>query len=184
MGGNVRRPNASVCRPPQNARDAILIYANNAGGQFINSKYPPASFFYRSPTGPEYDLTGTYNLQFQVVSNPPIILPQFCVGGGWKTSIVLVNMDSTTVTYTLRFWTGDGQPLPVPIASEGEVTATLAPARRTLARSHPTRRLCGRVGWKSWRPGVSARPPFCGRIREATPRTFLTQARRRSGQPL
>ena len=37
--------NASVSVHPRTTRDAVLIYANNSAGLFINSKYPPASFF-------------------------------------------------------------------------------------------------------------------------------------------
>lgn len=41
---------------------------------------------------------------------------QIASGGGWKTSLTIVNLSSAPTTASLKFWGNDGQPLAVPLA--------------------------------------------------------------------
>lgn len=117
--GGTSDANALVVTGPGSTRENMLIYSNNAGAPLINAGYPPASFFYRSPTTPSYDLNGAYNLQYQVVSTPSMFIPQIVSGGGWKTSVALVNLDQGPVTYSIKFQDDDGRALPVTLTPGG-----------------------------------------------------------------
>ena len=119
--------NVVTAAVPGASRENMLIYSNNSGGMLINAKFPPSSFFFRSPTTASYDLTGSYNLQYQVTSTPSIFIPQVVSGAGWKTTFALVNMDQGAVTYTIKFWDDDGKALPLSLASGGIQAGTLAP---------------------------------------------------------
>ena len=50
----------------------------------------------------------------------PAYLPQFVVGGGWRTELVLVNTIDVNISGTIAFFDGSGVPITVPI---GTVTA-------------------------------------------------------------
>jgi hypothetical protein len=70
---------------------------------------------------------GTYNSVLTitgVAANSPLTVPvslavrsgiqvlsQIADGAGWKTTIILVNLDSESAVFTLRFWNGNGTPL-------------------------------------------------------------------------
>jgi hypothetical protein len=47
------------------------------------------------------------------------VLPQVADGGGWKTSITLVNMDTEPAQYTLEFFRNGGSPLVLDFVSIG-----------------------------------------------------------------
>jgi hypothetical protein len=42
-----------------------------------------------------------------------VIFPHFAVGGGWNTTLVIVNMSPQTVTFDQYFFDQNGNPLPV-----------------------------------------------------------------------
>ncbi len=42
-------------------------------------------------------------------------------GGGWRTAITLVNLDSAPALFTLRFWGDNGTPLELPLAGLGKL---------------------------------------------------------------
>lgn len=43
------------------------------------------------------------------------LLSQIAEGAGWKTGIILVNLDTVAANYTLRFYSSDGSPLRLPL---------------------------------------------------------------------
>jgi len=49
------------------------------------------------------------------------IFPQIAVGGGWKTSLTLLNLADITQPAKLTFWDDDGAPLTTPLAFSPEV---------------------------------------------------------------
>ncbi|MEK7754134.1 MAG: hypothetical protein AAB403_02120 [Planctomycetota bacterium] len=49
------------------------------------------------------------------------VIPLVIDGGGWKTSLVLTNLDTRTVYFDLFFVGGDGSPLNLPVAGLGSV---------------------------------------------------------------
>ena len=49
-------------------------------------------------------------------------LPHLADGGGWRTSITLVNLDSAPALFTLRFWGDNGTPLELPLAGLGKMS--------------------------------------------------------------
>jgi Lamin Tail Domain len=63
----------------------------------------------------------------------PAYLPHFAVGGGWRTEVILLNPVDATISGTLAFFDGSGNPVTVPIGSVtlSTVDYTL-PGRRTL----------------------------------------------------
>lgn len=120
--------NVLTAAAPGTSRETMLIYTSNLDAPLINVPFPPASFFFRTPTTPAYDLTGSFNLQYLVTSTPSMFIPQVVSGGGWKTSIALVNLDQTAVSFNLKFAGGQGTALPVTMSPGGaSPTGTLAP---------------------------------------------------------
>lgn len=51
------------------------------------------------------------------------VIPQFVFGGGWNTSVTLVNLGLDFLTMRGDFYTSEGQPMIVPIAGRGRVQA-------------------------------------------------------------
>jgi hypothetical protein len=51
-----------------------------------------------------------------------LIVPQVADGGGWDTTIILVNTDSEPAPFTLRLWQPDGEPLLLPLEGIGGVS--------------------------------------------------------------
>jgi hypothetical protein len=70
-------------------------------------------------------------------------------GGGWKTTIILVNADSRPATFTIRFWQDNGLPLTLPLVDENNASSlsgTIAPGgSRTIRSSGTTSNLS--TGW-------------------------------------
>jgi len=67
-----------------------------------------------------------------VVQTPPSprIISHVADGGGWKTTILLVNNDTVAASFTVNFWQDNGQPFPVPLVGSGPlstVTGTIPP---------------------------------------------------------
>jgi len=48
------------------------------------------------------------------------VFPQIADGGGWKTTITLVNMDQADAPYTLSFYGEDGKPMKLDIIGIGQ----------------------------------------------------------------
>lgn len=62
-------------------------------------------------------------------------------GGGWKTTIILVNTDSQTAPFTLRFWADNGTPLLLALGTDGlvsQLTGTIAPGGSRTIRTNGT----------------------------------------------
>ncbi len=47
-------------------------------------------------------------------------ISQIAVGGGWKTTLTLLNLSSTATSVTITFQSDDGLPLPFPLVVKGE----------------------------------------------------------------
>lgn len=65
------------------------------------------------------------------------VIPQFVAGGGWRTSVTLVNMSDTAASFPVEFFTDAGQPLRVPIETLGNVTGVqiTLPSKQTMTFS-------------------------------------------------
>ncbi|MBI4910244.1 MAG: hypothetical protein HY820_41885 [Acidobacteria bacterium] len=107
----------------------IVTFTTTTGGNWLSvtptSGTTPSSFSVQA--SPLNLAPGTYTGQITITSsasNNPILLPvtfivrpgrqllsQIADGAGWKTSIILVNLDNVAATYNLRFYSGDGSPL-------------------------------------------------------------------------
>ena len=48
-------------------------------------------------------------------ASSPKTIPHVAAGGGWKTTIILVNCDNTAASFTLNFLADDGKGLPLPV---------------------------------------------------------------------
>jgi hypothetical protein len=46
-------------------------------------------------------------------------ISQIADGAGWKTTIILANLDTVPANFTLNFWQGTGSPLPLSIGGQG-----------------------------------------------------------------
>jgi hypothetical protein len=60
----------------------------------------------------------TVTVTFNVATAPPPgrqLLSQIADGAGWKTSVILVNLDTQPAPFTLRFFRGDGTVLPLAV---------------------------------------------------------------------
>jgi hypothetical protein len=47
------------------------------------------------------------------------VIPQFVEGAGWSTAITFVNLDTTTIKFSLYFIADDGSDMSVPILGVG-----------------------------------------------------------------
>jgi hypothetical protein len=56
------------------------------------------------------------------ISPSDLIVPQVADGGGWDTTIILVNTDSEPAPFTLKLWRPDGEPLLLPLEGIGGVS--------------------------------------------------------------
>ncbi|MBI4907047.1 MAG: hypothetical protein HY820_25700 [Acidobacteria bacterium] len=68
--------------------------------------------------------TANYTLAPATTTTPPptgisSALSQIADGTGWKTTIVLSNLDTVPAPYTLRFWKGDGTAQTFPLGANG-----------------------------------------------------------------
>lgn len=55
------------------------------------------------------------------------IVPHIAYGGGWQTSIVLVNLDSVPAQYTINFWNESGTLTAVPLGQGSASSGTIQP---------------------------------------------------------
>src|SRR5579863_6173505 len=66
------------------------------------------------------------------------IIPHVANGQGWKMTILLVNADTQTASFTLNFWADDGSPLVLPLLQDGttaSVSGTIAPGQLRVIES-------------------------------------------------
>jgi len=84
--------------------------------------------------------TRTFGLSIAPNSGNVLSLPQIADGLGWKTLFALVNLDSITISYAVRFWNGTGQPLNLPFVGRaaGNLSGTLAPGRTLFVETPGT----------------------------------------------
>jgi triacylglycerol esterase/lipase EstA (alpha/beta hydrolase family) len=71
---------------------------------------------------------------------PPVpkVISHIANGQGWKTTILLVNTDTTPAPFRLVFWKGDGTPLSLPLGADGTVSyvsGTIAPGNIRIIES-------------------------------------------------
>jgi len=66
--------------------------------------------------------------QSATVTPADLIFPHYALGGGWQTTMVLVNMSSTTINFNEYFFDTSGAPTPVTFITipQGEVITTSA----------------------------------------------------------
>ncbi len=71
----------------------------------------------RTPTGLRA-ASGTQNPgKFTFVGPSDMVFPHLATGGGWETTLVLVNLSNTAVTFSQAFYDTSGQPLTVTFES-------------------------------------------------------------------
>ncbi len=85
----------------------------NERGEFLVSTLPVLDPTVPEPTTPSY-------------------VPQFAVGGGWRTELILVNTLDSQVSGTVSFTDGSGNPISVPV---GTVTSGLSSFTYTVLQS-------------------------------------------------
>jgi sugar lactone lactonase YvrE len=70
--------------------------------------------------------------------SPSRIVSHLANGQGWKTTILLVNADTHTASFTLSFWADNGSPLVLPLGKDGtaaSVAGTIAPGQLRVIES-------------------------------------------------
>ncbi len=70
--------------------------------------------------------------------SPGRIISHLANGLGWKTTILLVNADTHTASFTLNFWADNGSPLVLPLGQDGttaSVSGTIAPGQLRVIES-------------------------------------------------
>ncbi len=102
----------SVASATGSSPTTVTISANPAGlagGTYTGTITFTASGVVGSPL--------VVNVTFTVVATAPAgrqILSQIADGAGWKTSIIITNLDTDAAPFTLRFFANDGTPLRLP----------------------------------------------------------------------
>jgi hypothetical protein len=72
------------------------------------------------------DELGVAEIVLSTSSNHRQILSQIADGSGWRTGIILVNLDSVPASYVLNFWGGNGGALPIAVDGVPGTTATIS----------------------------------------------------------
>jgi len=70
--------------------------------------------------------------------SPGRIVSHLANGQGWKTTILLVNADTHTASFTLSFWADNGSPLVLPLGQDGiaaSVSGAIAPGQLRVIES-------------------------------------------------
>jgi len=70
--------------------------------------------------------------------SPSRIISHLANGQGWKTTILLVNADTHTASFTMNFWADNGSPLVMPLGQDGttaSVSGTMAPGQLRVIES-------------------------------------------------
>ena len=97
------------------------------------------------------------------------VIAQIADGGGWKTSVTLVNLQDKAVAYKLNFWDSSGQPLVLPFAGIGSrstLEGTLPVAGSATIETAGTSDTL-REGWGELAAGqgsIGGMAVFCQRI--------------------
>jgi sugar lactone lactonase YvrE len=68
----------------------------------------------------------------------PRIISHLANGLGWNTTILLVNTDTQTASFTMNFWADNGSPLILPLMQDGptaSVSGTIAPGQLRVIES-------------------------------------------------
>src|SRR5690606_17801867 len=60
------------------------------------------------------------------------VFPHFVAGGGWQTTLTLVNMSPVPQEFTIDFYTDDGQPLVIPIPTVGGTIQRMTSAQAVM----------------------------------------------------
>ena len=73
-------------------------------------------------------LLGVQAFAAEAIPGGPSVIPHVVDGDGWKTIFTLVNLDSSAVSFTLRFYADNGTPVAFPTTSgtSSTITGTLA----------------------------------------------------------
>jgi hypothetical protein len=68
----------------------------------------------------------TFNITLNITAPPIQTISHIADGGGWKTTIVLVNLDTQPAQYTVNFWNESGFAIALPLVS-GSNVGTIQP---------------------------------------------------------
>jgi len=122
--------------------------ATTSGGNWLSATpltgtSPGTVTLTANPTGlSSGTYTGTVTFSALGVGNSPLVVPvtftianiaptvpdtqvlaQIAEGSGWKTTIILANLDTEAAPFTLRFYGGNGSPLPIPFLANPPLTS-------------------------------------------------------------
>ena len=75
--------------------------------------------------------TGTYELTLALAANNVQTISHIADGGGWRSSVILVNTDIVPALYTVSLWSDTGAPYSPPLAS-GSLSGTIPVGGSTI----------------------------------------------------
>lgn len=102
--------------PSTNVGNVRIYVAGNAGngnGRADNGDHIYTANYTLTPS------TGGGGTTPPPPTGPSQAISQIADGTGWKTTIVLTNLDTAPASYTLRFWKGDGTAQTFPLGANG-----------------------------------------------------------------
>jgi hypothetical protein len=103
----------------------LLTAAASLAGQTITPISAPGSFL---PVPQTASIAPTNSVQAG-----DVVFPHFAFGGGWNTTLVIVNMSPQAVTFTQNFWSQSGAPLSVTFMTiPGGQLVTTSAAKGTI----------------------------------------------------
>jgi len=128
------------------ATGVISTIAGTALNGFSGDGKPSVDAVLNFPWGLATDVAGgvyiadRVNNRIRKISSSPSarIISHLANGQGWKTTILLVNADTHTASFTMNFWANSGSPLVLPLLQDGttaSVSGTIAPGQLRVIES-------------------------------------------------